>query len=445
MTTLRTIIRPPRTAARGRHARGDAPGSPLLASLALLAALCWLLATGRWGAYVGLPHDRLFATDIALGASALALLPHLRTQARGLRRLARDPLAVVMLALFAWCTVRFLSPLHWTHDGLRDYVPYGYALVALLAVLTRSWRRLRAWHVGVVLVAHLVWVYYSARILARWDTPVLGPIRMFTLRTDFEAMVFGLGGIFSLLQLLRPSHWAARAGWLALGLASFYELLQQNNRASVVATAVGIVGVGLPLAVRLLSTPRLSRWHKAALAALTLVVVVVGGILSAHSPTVVKIQNTLNGKEEGTVQARQEVYRRVVHHATSSPSHVLVGDGFGPDFLEEIGAARYYEASYDRVRAPHDIVLNTLARTGFPGAVLHAGVILLAMVSAVRALWRPNRSPGLQLAAVSVLVVPVVALFGVILESPFGAVPYFWAVGTLLAALSFGDEAEVDQ
>jgi hypothetical protein len=35
------------------------------------------------------------------------------------------------------------------------------------------------------------------------------------------------------------------------------------------------------------------------------------------------------------------------------------------------------------------------------------------------------------LAALLVLTLPITALFGVVLESPFGAIPYFWAVGYL--------------
>ena len=50
----------------------------------------------------------------------------------------------------------------------------------------------------------------------------------------------------------------------------------------------------------------------------------------------------------------------------------------------------------------------------FSVALKHADVLLRA---------QPDIHP---------IVLPVLALFGVVLESPFGAVPYFWAVGVLL-------------
>ena len=41
------------------------------------------------------------------------------------------------------------------------------------------------------------------------------------------------------------------------------------------------------------------------------------------------------------------------------------------------------------------------------------------------------RQPATAFAALIVVALPVVALLGVVLESPFGAIPYFWAVGHL--------------
>jgi hypothetical protein len=42
-----------------------------------------------------------------------------------------------------------------------------------------------------------------------------------------------------------------------------------------------------------------------------------------------------------------------------------------------------------------------------------------------------TRNPGTTttFAALALLALPVTALLGVVLESPFGAIPYFWALG----------------
>ena len=86
------------------------------------------------------------------------------------------------------------------------------------------------------------------------------------------------------------------------------------------------------------------------------------------------------------------------------------------------------------MRAPHDYWLNTWVRLGAVGVALSIALALLAMVAAVRSLWGGAAALTDVIAAALVLTLPLPASLGVILESPFGAVPYFWALGHLVGS-----------
>ncbi|NHC16567.1 O-antigen ligase family protein, partial [Motilibacter deserti] len=142
----------------------------------------------------------------------------------------------------------------------------------------------------------------------------------------------------------------------------------------------------------------------------------------------------------GTVDARRQAWDAVLDWTDEKPGRVVTGAGFGPDFLARSGAAAQLEGTtYDDVRAPHDYPINTYARMGL------VGLAALAWVLAAAA-WRGGRSlrrhPGIEalLPALVATVLFVPALVGVILESPFGAVPFFWAVGALLLPCRAADE-----
>ena len=112
---------------------------------------------------------------------------------------------------------------------------------------------------------------------------------------------------------------------------------------------------------------------------------------------------------------------------------MTVGVGFGPDFLYESHAAYYLlgpvVADERSVRSPHNYYLGSWARIGLIGLGLIVGVT----VSALRAAWRKRRDRDdlATFAGLALTGFVTVALFGVMLESPFGAVPFFWALGIL--------------
>jgi hypothetical protein len=79
------------------------------------------------------------------------------------------------------------------------------------------------------------------------------------------------------------------------------------------------------------------------------------------------------------------------------------------------------------------VLLNYYARLGLVGL----GLFLALVVSLVRAAWHlviTTRPRTVDLAQVLITATLLLAsLVGVILESPFGAVPFFWALGQLVS------------
>ena len=108
-----------------------------------------------------------------------------------------------------------------------------------------------------------------------------------------------------------------------------------------------------------------------------------------------------------------------------------IGVGFGPDFIQGAGVAYALEGTeYKDVRSPHNYVLGTMARLGLAGALLAVLTMASGAALAIRRLSGPADSVTV-LAGLLVLAIPIIALLGVVLESPFGAIPYFWAIGHL--------------
>jgi hypothetical protein len=68
----------------------------------------------------------------------------------------------------------------------------------------------------------------------------------------------------------------------------------------------------------------------------------------------------------GTATARQEAWSLVLKDAAADPTRLVVGSGFGPDFLDRSGPAVWVEGSVEKgVRAPHNYALNTSPGCGW--------------------------------------------------------------------------------
>jgi len=422
---------------RGRKPRasGSPPATeleraePLLLPLTVLVA--FLLATGRWGSYLGLPSQNLFVTELGLVGTAAWLLlrhPRLFVPAR-LRPLG--PLA----ALFTWAVIRFVTGGHFDVTALRDLAPYVYVIAALGACWqVASYRRTRV-VLEVALVLHLLWLWV-ALLAPDWaaSLPLLGgKVRLLELRHDFDGAVLAvLTCLAALRAAQRELDKAVRVGAVAVAVSATYTILQLGTRAGLLALLV-VVGVVVLSRVHLLR--RMGRTRLLTVAALALVIT---GFTIPHTYLFDRLTGdpTNSDSGSGTVIAREEAWSLVLEDATKDPTRFIFGSGFGPDFLDRSGAAIWFEGPVDKgVRAPHNFVLNTLARLGLVGAALLGWVA----ATVARAAFRRRSGPDPDQARFDEVLVlllcalTVASLVGVILESPFGAVPFWWAAGLLLA------------
>jgi O-antigen ligase len=125
---------------------------------------------------------------------------------------------------------------------------------------------------------------------------------------------------------------------------------------------------------------------------------------------------------------------------------LLFGRGYGVDLVAV--AARYappgvaYQFGQNEdhpLRSPHSIAMTLLGRSGLVGLALWLlvlaasfGRLLSTTLAARRAGRRDDELLGVWFLAEGVLIV-LVAMFGVVLEAPHAAIPFFVILGAALA------------
>ena len=422
---------------------GDAHRVRALASTALFSLVLWLCASGRWGSYVGAPQFSVYITEIVLVVIAVTSIAISPSSARLLvndvvRVVRRSWTARLVVALLLWTGLRLILGGRLDATSLRDAAPYGYAALGLVAAAWRDIRRsdlmvivALAWH-DVWIALSLTWPSLTGRFLA------LGPVRLLEIRPDFDAAVCGLAAAVLLrlaLVALDRRRWLPAALMVAVALVNLYLVLLLHSRASLLSTVVALAVVPWGTGLRWSLLPRRAVLVVALVAALMTPVAAVTVLRSDPFQRLVDTFSSGQTDAKGTTQARQEVWGMVTRYVTTSPEREAIGVGFGPDYLSTIGAAKIYEGTtFTGVRAPHDYWLNTWVRLGAVGVALSIALALLAALSAVRSLWGGAMALPDVIAAALVLTLPLPASLGVILESPFGAVPYFWALGRLVGS-----------
>lgn len=421
-------------------------GTPLppVGRQVLLAGVLYLCAASRWGSHVGVPGVPFYIGDLALlGALAQTVLA-VRASALGWRSVgravARAHLALLLaLTLLGWAALRAVlgvgSFLSHPAVALRDLAPYGYAAAALVSFVlatTDGSRQRRA--VYGALTFHLAWLLGAALLPGwPWTSVQVGGAPLLVPRPDFDAAVCGAALALAVHEGLhgprrRPRwQWAALAGF---ALVNGYLVTTLLTRAGLLAAFVAVGAVTLTWGLRGLRGRDLIGRRSAAV----LLTVGVLAALALVSPPGQRLLDSLGGGQgsaQGTVRARQFTWSGVSEYVLSAPRRTAVGVGFGSDFLTDSGTLVALEGEdYDNVRSPHNYLLGTFARMGVFGAVIAGAMVTAAGLLALGRLTRPTGTVT-TFAALVVLVVPVTALLGVVLESPFGAIPYFWAVGHL--------------
>ncbi len=127
-------------------------------------------------------------------------------------------------------------------------------------------------------------------------------------------------------------------------------------------------------------------------------------------------------------------------------ARTIVGAGMGVDFLAASGTLQYLEGTdYENVRSPHDYFIGSFARLGLVGLGLILAIVLSLMRRAYSFRKRIAEDELLTFAALTVFAIVSVASFGVVLEAPFGAVPFWWAAGLILALVPMSTTTDPQQ
>jgi hypothetical protein len=428
-------------------------GVRVLLSIPVSAVLAlYLLATSRWGSYLRPPGFPAYVGDVGLGLAAVqaAVLVPWR---RAVELIGRAPLLLlVALVLPSFALLRFLVEPDTSLVALRDLAPYGYGVLALASYLlpvdqrasrSATWRRV----IYGVFALHLVWAVGLPRVPGfPWSLPNVGSDAvLLVVRPDIDSAVMGIAAAYAINDLLRH-HQGRKARALLLGFAGLngYGVLTMSTRAGLLAALVAIGAVIYAWSrsttrarAGLGQSPRRGRARALRGATVAAVILVLVGTVVAVTPTgkrLIEGFGDTSAQSYGTIEVRQVVWDDVFDYVVRSPERTAIGVGFGRNFIEESGSRNALEGStYKQVRSPHNYVVGTLARLGVAGALLISLMVVLGLLLATRLLVT-EEEPMSVLAALVIVAIPVVAMLGVVLESPFGALPYFWAIGQASAA-----------
>jgi hypothetical protein len=408
------------------------------------AAVALILAFGRWGTNIGI--SPLFITDVLI---ALSLVNWLLTNSlKGARPLtgwaSRSRPSTLFIVFMLFVVFRFLFSLGNGPilDWFRDAVPFLYGVLAFMSARsiatstaeTRSRSMRLLWW---ALSAHLVWTSIVVLTGNGQGFPIPGPFfsaPVFQIRPDIDAAIIAIAAGMLLRNFLLKRHRFWSLAGIALGSIT---VLNLGTRAGLISVVVALT---LAFVLTFSSSERRHPRRIAMVFAVPFVIALAAVILPTTTPgqrliaTIdpTQVFSAQQQSAQGTQRARELTWSTVIDWTNADPARQLVGSGFGNDFLAESGTKAFLEGTtYTNVRSPHNWFVGIYARMGVIGLTFALAVVLQAALL----IWRNRRRIGsdslLSLSAVVVASILPVASLGVVLEAPFGAVPFFWALGII--------------
>lgn len=329
---------------------------------------------------------------------------------------------------------------------LRDFAPYIYLVTApLIAIrimaasgkMVRQLGRFIEW----CILGHGVWTifsYYFPGLIK--GLPLVSnsqEIRIFSIRSDFDAAIMSV--LIAMVIMGKMSVIQVRLQFILALLGSGYIVLQ-GNRASFISFSILIF---FALKYRL---KKITVFYAKVVGRLIIVLFVSLGIVGISQLTIgqkfigttqVFSQGATSIVGSGTAAARFSAWKQVAQYVNMSPVRIGFGVGFGSDYMQHSGALRALvnagEGSRTSPRHPHNYWLNTYARIGLFGM----GILLILLTQTFKIVVKILRDPtiyGLETLISSLIFVALipVATFGVVLESPFGALALAMAIGFIL-------------
>ncbi len=355
----------------------------------------------------------------------------------------------MLVAYFLYAFARFALGGNYGLDAIRDATPYLYAAVGIVVgVAMRSAddadkrRTIRILLIALALRTGWVFIVIVAWPQLPQSMPMVAPtqgITLFKPRSDLEAAVVAIFGAWMLLRLI--SGRTHRLLTFAAATVAWVTVVSTESRAAVLGAGLIAVVTGYA-AIRSTSIGKSKQ-----LAAMMAAPVVLIGVVTLLPMTTVGqslagtfgISTTDAGAAaQGTTKARERTWRYLLDYSNDTTPRFFVGVGFGPNYMAETAALNLLTNADGRdlersPRAPHNYLLNTLVREGLVGFMILGGLLISIFRRVVTVASDLATDPLLFLATMMCVGLIIPATFGVILESPFGAIPFFWGAGILLS------------
>ncbi|MGW1030141.1 O-antigen ligase family protein [Streptomyces sp. NPDC002577] len=392
-----------------------------------------LLIGGRWISHVSL--GPVYITDALLVLAVVQALGR-RVHSGKSAEDTRGPGILVGLVLLV-VLARFVDIQGDVRTAARDAAPFAYAAIAYLSASTCQQtgeagrkRTIQVLHGALVIHLGCVALAMFAPEVVRSLPEVENGVHPLQIRTDFDSAMLGVLVGLSILRIRRGCFWfntslVAAALVVSFNLQSRAGLLSfcacvvtacmirlDNRRRNVARTVLIGTTTVLVLAVVLPATPAGQR-----LLATT-------GSAGASQPMALGVQ--------GTTQARMIAWERVATFTLDDPVRATLGVGFGTDFLRLSDGDLPLGGRTIGLRSPHNYLLTTFARLGFVGLTAIAALLMTLIAVVIRTVWSVVPDELEALSMLLVIAILIAAMVGVVLESPFGALPFFWAAGILL-------------
>lgn len=396
--------------------------------------------------------DRLFAylgptvAGVPLYPGEIAIVVGLLTLSFGIRTPVRWTTSRIWtVAFLAWAIVVFVIRLGAAPmpDAIRDFA-FVYYLAFAFFGFKLAWERLNSRAYSFIAALFLAQLVYSLVAIFRLGLPdLLGSFGQLVGRYDIEGVNLAAGAGFFLLAGERLR--IRRGIRIAIAVAQIGTAMLTTSRA-VFLCVVLVLGVvffsGRGKSMRGLLFGSLGAAASGAVALAFLFPNF--GFQTAKgeitfSTAFQRVLGTFgydSDSETGYVaranaEWRLQFWSELAEHSWERPDWLILGRGFGPNLATEVGLLGDDPAR--PLRAPHNIAVNVFARLGLIGLALWIGWIV-SLIRAGLGATRQNTPTG-SLALWMFLYwgcLLIAALLGVILESPFGAAPFYFLSGGLL-------------
>jgi hypothetical protein len=418
--------------------------------LKIVSALTVLLLFGsRWFSYIGV--SPFFISDVLIAIAFVAWIFSARQRERGSIQVNEYRLEKPLLIAFvAWVFIRGLVSIASGYallDILRDLVPFAYTLLAFLVasqisgISHKARQKLYLW-LRSALGLHLVW---SLAVLLSGDS---GGFQLgsgffeggiFAFRPDIDT---ALVVIYFVLNLREWESGKRKTLSLIQMAACLAVVALSPARSSLLALLICMAWFLSSRAREetrnVQSKPKARKSRKTVFFFGALISVFALGFTSAGERLlstfglVSRESSSLASSALGTANARELVWTQVLDWVNSSTTTILLGSGFGINFLDVTQTLQFLEGTtYTGVRSPHNFLVTVIARLGWPAVVL--------LVTAIALIIMRNRKAAalddLSFASMTIVLAFIpISILGVILEAPFGAIPFYFSLGVLLGS-----------